>query len=130
MNTIKHYNDTYTDDEINELTQRVHEYNNEIFKLAEDMYFARGFYFPCKNPSISGFFDESWAQKITNFDYLLDKDVIDAGAYVGDTALILSKYTNGNIHAFDPDNININIIQKTALFRGENLFVFLTARGI
>lgn len=35
-------------------------------------------------------------------EWLRDKAVIDAGAYIGDSAVVLSKYTNEQVYAFEP----------------------------
>lgn len=104
----------FTEEEINELNKRKMQYRDNILKLSDDLFYANGFYFPVKNPSFSGYFDEGWVDKIKNIKYIYDKDVIDAGAFVGDTPLVFSKYTNGNIHAFECDEINYKIVQKTA----------------
>lgn len=113
--------------EVEELTQREIDYKNNIFKLADDLYYSKNFYLPCSNPSISGYFDENWVDKIADLDYLKDKDAIDAGAYIGDTPLIFSKYTNGNIHSFDPDEANINIIKKTASLNPDSRIIPIQA---
>lgn len=35
-------------------------------------------------------------------EFLKDKDIIDAGAFTGDTSIPIAKYTNKNIYAFEP----------------------------
>lgn len=53
--------------------------------------------------------------------FLKDKDIIDAGAFTGDTSIPLAKYTDKNIYAFEPfeesykgliKNINANDIKN------------------
>ncbi len=42
-----------------------------------------------------------------------NKDIIDAGACLGDSALILSEYTDKNVYAFEPLLNNYNLLLKT-----------------
>lgn len=38
---------------------------------------------------------------ISNLEALKNKDIIDVGAYIGDSALILLEYTNKKVYAFE-----------------------------
>ncbi len=51
--------------------------------------------------------------KINNIDNLKNKDIIDVGAYVGDSAILFSKYTDKNVYAFEPLQGNFNEITRT-----------------
>ena len=44
---------------------------------------------------------------------LRGKDFIDAGAYIGDTALMLNQYQPRRIYAFEPSQTNFELMQKT-----------------
>lgn len=44
---------------------------------------------------------------------LKDKDFIDCGAHIGDTALLFSKYTNKKIYAFEPNTENYKVLLET-----------------
>lgn len=46
-------------------------------------------------------------------DQLASKDFIDAGAFIGDTALILNQYKPRRIYSFEPSKINYQLMQKT-----------------
>lgn len=45
-------------------------------------------------------------------EFLKNKDIIDAGAFTGDTSLPLSKITNKNIYAFEPFNGSFELLKK------------------
>ena len=51
---------------------------------------------------------------LTNQDkeFLKNKDIIDAGAFTGDTSLPLSKITNKNVYAFEPFEESFNLLKK------------------
>lgn len=44
--------------------------------------------------------------------YIKDKDIIDAGAFTGDTSLPLSRYTNKTIYAFEPFEKSFELLNK------------------
>ena len=44
--------------------------------------------------------------------YLKNKDIIDAGAYTGDTSLPLSQITNKKVYAFEPFEDSFNLLKK------------------
>lgn len=47
-----------------------------------------------------------------DLDFLESKDIIDAGAFTGDTALPLSKVTNKCVYAFEPFGDSFNLLKK------------------
>lgn len=48
----------------------------------------------------------------SDLEFIKNKDIIDAGAYTGDTALPLSKLTNKNIYAFEPFKESFDLLTK------------------
>ncbi|HSA05964.1 MAG TPA: FkbM family methyltransferase [Candidatus Gastranaerophilales bacterium] len=44
---------------------------------------------------------------------LKNKDFLDCGAYIGDTALLFCNYTNNKIYAFEPNQENHDVLKKT-----------------
>ena len=68
--------------------------------------------------NLHGFID----LKLTDADreFLKDKDIIDAGAFTGDTALPLSKITNKNVYAFEPFEESYNLLKEN--IEANNLF--------
>lgn len=64
-------------------------------------------------------FMNEFTQKDKN--YFANKDIIDAGAYIGDSSLAFSKLTSSNVHAFEPfiesfnkllENIKLNDVDN------------------
>ena len=47
-----------------------------------------------------------------SLEFLKDKDIIDAGAFTGDTSLPLSKLTTGNVYAFEPFEESFELLNK------------------
>jgi len=45
--------------------------------------------------------------------FIKDRDIIDGGAFVGDSAIVFNDYTKKNIYSFEPDKSNFNKLQET-----------------
>ncbi len=59
------------------------------------------------------FLDKCGAGDIENTSYIAEKDIIDAGAFIGDSALIFSEMTSGKVYAFEPTKENYDNLVKT-----------------
>lgn len=82
--------------------------------LSDDYISINGFCLPkdfifCSTAVVFRHFIDSIKDK----NKILNGDIIDAGAYIGDSALVLSDYTNGKIHAFEPEESNFKNLEKT-----------------
>ncbi len=54
-----------------------------------------------------------------NKDNFKNKDIIDVGAFICDSAIVFSPYTTGNIYSFEPTTKNYDLIQKTLTLNPE-----------
>ena len=50
---------------------------------------------------------------VKDISYLKDKSIIDVGAFIGDSSIVLSKYTDNKVYAFEPIEYNYNIMLNT-----------------
>ncbi len=90
-------------------------FTNEELKLQDE-------YFEFSNKHVSGneicgfkFTDQSYNKHCfmnefsdVDKEYFGNKDIIDAGAYIGDSSLAFTKLTLGNVHAFEPFEESFN----------------------
>lgn len=60
--------------------------------------------------NLHGFIDLGYSKE--DLEFLKDKDIIDAGAFTGDTALPLSQITNKNVYAFEPFEESFELLEK------------------
>lgn len=60
--------------------------------------------------NLHSFIDLGLSKK--DLEYIKDKDIIDAGAFTGDTCLPLSKVTSKNIYAFEPFKDSFKLLKK------------------
>lgn len=70
------------------------------FLLYEGMFEPGIFYYDC------------YTKYLNNKEYFYHKDIIDAGAYVGDSSLVLSKLTNKKVYAFEPVKATFESMKK------------------
>lgn len=59
------------------------------------------------------FFDNYFLDELENKSNIVQKDIIDAGAYIGDSAIVLAKYTDKVVRAFEPVSKNYENMLKT-----------------
>ncbi len=76
-------------------------------------------YFSFENYKIKGgnleagiFYHKLYIDDLKTKEKILNKSIIDAGAHIGDSAIILSKYTNDKVYAFEPVSTIYNILQE------------------
>ena len=109
----KSLQDVYTQREQEEFVRMNDEFSSKIVKLNDNLYYYNGYYHPVNQFDSSVFFTRYGIDKLTTLDSVRNKHIIDAGGYVGDTALLFSSYTDKNIHVFEASPSNMDIIRET-----------------
>ena len=109
----KSLQDIYTQREQEEFVRMNDEFSSKIVKLNDNLYYYNGYYLPVNQFDSSVFFTRYGIDKLTTLDSVRNKHIIDAGGYVGDTALLFSSYTDKNIHVFEASPSNMDIIRET-----------------
>ena len=111
----KSLQDVYTQREQEEFVRMNDEFSSKIVKLNDNLYYYNGYYLPVNQFDSSVFFTRYGIDKLTTLDSVRNKHIIDAGGYVGDTALLFSSYTDKNIHVFEASPSNMDIIRETIM---------------
>ena len=102
-----------TDEEIQQIRYlKQHLYDN-ILKISEDIYCYHNFLLPLKHFEPCVFVYRYGLDKLTNMNHFSYKCIIDAGAFIGDTALILAPLTSSVVYAFEATSKYFNLLQKT-----------------
>ena len=109
----KSLQDGYTQREQEEFVRMNDEFSSKIVKLNDNLYYYNGYYLPVNQFDSSVFFTRYGIDKLTTLDSVRNKHIIDAGGYVGDTALLFSSYTDKSIHVFEASPSNMDIIRET-----------------
>ena len=109
----KSLRDIFSQREQDEFVRMNDEFKSKIVKLNDNLYYYNGYYLPVNQFDSSVFFTRYGIDKLTTLDSVRNKDIIDAGGYVGDTALLFSSYTDKSIHVFEASPSNMDIIRET-----------------
>ena len=109
----KSLQDVYTQREQEEFVRMNDEFSSKIVKLNDNLYYYNGYYLPVNQFDSRVFYSKYAIDELTTLDSVRNKDIIDAGGYVGDTALLFSSYTDKSIHVFEASPSNMDIIRET-----------------
>ena len=85
----------------------------EIIKLSDELYVVNGHVVSGNIFCASALYHKHFIDEVVDKQKILENDIIDAGAYIGDSALVLSPYTKGKIHSFEPEMRNFKKLKKT-----------------
>ncbi len=105
--------DIFLHDEQEQLNNLHNHFFPYIYQISKNMYCYSGYFLPVEHFEPNVFYYKYGIEFLKNPQSITGKDVIDAGAYVGDSALILRELTNGIIHAFEADMRNCELMHKT-----------------
>ena len=72
------------------------------------------------NLRLKFFYDKSGMDYIKNINQVKNKNIIDAGGFIGDSAIVFSDYTDKNIYSFEPFLQNYNLMLKTIELNKKN----------
>ena len=96
------------------------EFNNKIIKINEELFIYDKYILPKNHFEIEVFYDKSGMNYIKNINQVKNKNIIDAGGYIGDSAIVFSDYTDKNIYSFEPFLQNYNLMLKTIELNKKN----------
>ena len=112
------YMDLYTAEEKRAYKEMRDRLAGETIRLAENCWYFNGCMLPVDDFEACVFLDRCGLGYLDHPDTLADKDIIDAGAFIGDSALILSPLTNRRVYAFEPTEDSFGKLQKTIELNG------------
>lgn len=105
--------DIYDEDEKNQLDKVRREFYSKIIPLSEGCWAYRQYILPTKSPELSALYYKHQMPYLKNTEKLKEKDFLDVGGYIGDSALVFTEYTNGKIYTFEPVSLHYELTLKT-----------------
>lgn len=105
--------DIFCEEEQENLVKLKYEYDARIINPAKDVWAYNHYLLPRRHFEACVFFYKCGIPHIKHLDRLQGKAVIDAGAFIGDSALVLSDYIKGIIFAFEPIPNTFAVLEKT-----------------
>lgn len=104
----------YNSKEKRDVRELVRDLDREIKKVSNDCYQYKQYKLPIRHFEACVFVG---CHEITEIDtdpsVLREKDIIDAGGFIGDSVLVLAPYTEKKIYTFEPMKKNFDLLKKT-----------------
>lgn len=113
LNNSNGAHNLYTISEQEDIRKLDDEFRKRIFKVADDIYAYKKYLLPLNHFEASVFYYKLGISKIYIPDSLADKSIIDVGAFIGDSVLILNEIPHKNIIAFEADPDNYRLLKRT-----------------
>ena len=111
--TEERYLPLYSDAELKEYRENRERLSQELIRLSEDCWYYRGRMLPEAYFEASVFADGCGLRYLEHPERFAERDIIDAGAYIGDSALVFSPLTTARVWAFEPTAENYAKLLKT-----------------
>ena len=103
----------FSKEEIIQIDKIQRDFYQEIFQISQDCFAYQKYLLPVKHFEPSVFYYKHQINDVENPDYFSNKDIIDVGGFIGDSALVFSNYTTGKIFSFEPVKQNYDLMLKT-----------------
>lgn len=113
MNSLNTTLDIFTRYEQGILRMKSDEFNAHIIKISEELFCYKHYKLTQNSFSPEVFYYKFGLDRLISLDSKCKDDFIDVGAYIGDSALILSPLTQGKVFAFEAFKESYDIMQKT-----------------
>lgn len=95
------------------LLKEVRDFNKSILKISDNLYCYQNYFLPINHFEASVFFYKHGIDKLQDMSKFKDKAILDVGAFIGDSALILSPLTTNKVYSFEATIENYNHMLKT-----------------
>jgi FkbM family methyltransferase len=106
-----------SDDERAQMNLIEENLDNKIIKVAQNIFAYKNYFLDRNQFEAKCFFNQNGLCDIDlaggGGAFLKGRSILDAGAYIGDSAIVFAKYTDKKIYCFEPSKLNLEIMQKT-----------------
>ena len=125
LSKITNYNNIEDDiyfshKESKRLNDLYEEFNNKIIKINEELFIYDKYILPKNQFEFEAFYGKYGMDYVKNLNQVKNKNIIDAGAYIGDSAILFSDYTDKNVYSFEPFLHHYNMMLKTIELNKKN----------
>ncbi|MFS1909240.1 FkbM family methyltransferase [Vibrio lentus] len=102
-----------TRDEIDEYTKMVEHHSSKLVTVGHNKFVYGKFKLPINIITSTVFYYDCFMPELLLLEKYREKDIIDAGGSFGDSAIVLSGYTDKTIHVFEPTTKMFDLAKKT-----------------
>jgi FkbM family methyltransferase len=103
----------FTGEEREEINAARESARKKMVKLRENLYCHDGYFLPVPHAGVDVFVGRMGLPMLKNLQKLRNRDIIDAGGYCGDSAILLSEATDSKVYVFEPVASHVEMIKET-----------------
>lgn len=108
----------YSQEEARTMAGLAQELRENVRQLSEDCWCYQGARLPIRHFEPGVFQNRLMTPELAHPERLRDRNIIDAGAYIGDSTLVLAPLTDRRVYAFEPVPDNFALLEKTIELNG------------
>lgn len=108
----------YSLEEQEELKKIDDQFYGKKYKMSDSCYMYKDYKLPVDHFEESVFWYEHGIGLLDDLERINNKCMIDAGGFIGDSALVFSKYWKGKIFSFEADPDNYHYLRETLRING------------
>lgn len=112
--------DIFNDIEKEQLYKIQMDFKEKIFEIYSHIYCYKNYFLPKNYFDSNVYFYRYGCRFFQSIDRICSGNIIDAGAYIGDSSLLFAKMTKGTVYAWEAMNENCAYIKKTIQLNGLN----------
>ncbi len=90
-----------------------HHYWSSIKNLPNGSYSYKNYILPIKHFEVNVIYNDCNIKEFSDLSDLKNRSIIDVGGFIGDSAVVLRKYSDAPLYVFEPDDENFGYLQKT-----------------
>lgn len=106
--------------QLNKFTDETIEFWSKITTVNDNTYLYNKYILPINYFEPEIFYDKYGMDYVKNISQVKSKNIIDAGGFIGDSAIVFSDYTDKNVYSFEPFLKNYNMMLKTIELNKKN----------
>ncbi len=110
--------DLFTAEEQAQIAAMEADFKVNVFQVSDHLYAYRNYLLPIHHFEPSVFRERHGLALVEDPGRVREKDIVDVGGYIGDSALILAPMTDKNIHVFESASANFDLLQETIRLNG------------
>ena len=106
--------------QLNKFTDETVEFWSKITTINKHAYLYNKYILPINYFEPEIFYDKYGMDYVKNLSQVKNKNIIDAGGFIGDSAIVFSDYTDKNVYSFEPFLHHYNMMLKTIELNKKN----------
>ncbi|WP_297277199.1 FkbM family methyltransferase, partial [uncultured Brachyspira sp.] len=100
-------------DELENLNTIRNNFYKKISKVNDECFIYKKYLLSRFSVGINVLYERHGIENVHDMNKIFSKNIIDAGAFLGDSAVFFSEYTNNKVYSFEAFKSNYNLLLKT-----------------